>query len=123
VPDTKNGKAHTVFLSSYALDQFKALHQLTGLSPWCFPVSRANGPVCHKTVTKQVADRQRDTPPMKGRTQQTHALVLSGGDWRPHDLRRTGATLMAELGALPDVVERCLNHTEENKVRRIYQRA
>ena len=49
--------------------------------------------------------------------------VLSGGDWRPHDLRRTGATLMAELGALPDVVERCLNHTEENKVRRIYQRA
>ena len=30
---------------------------------------------------------------------------------------------MAELGALPDVIERCLNHTEENKMKRIYQRA
>ncbi len=31
--------------------------------------------------------------------------------------------MMAELGALPDVVEKCLNHTEEKKVKRIYQRA
>ena len=31
--------------------------------------------------------------------------------------------MMAELGTLPDVVERCLNHTEENKMKRIYQRA
>jgi len=30
---------------------------------------------------------------------------------------------MAELGALPDVVEKCLNHTEVAKVKRIYQRA
>ena len=30
---------------------------------------------------------------------------------------------MAELGALPDVIEKCLNHTEENKMKRIYQRA
>lgn len=30
---------------------------------------------------------------------------------------------MAELGALPDVVEKCLNHTEVGKVKRIYQRA
>lgn len=30
---------------------------------------------------------------------------------------------MAELGALPDVIEKCLNHTEESKMKRIYQRA
>ena len=30
---------------------------------------------------------------------------------------------MAELGVLPDVIERCLNHTEQSKVKRIYQRA
>jgi len=30
---------------------------------------------------------------------------------------------MAELGALPDVVEKCLNHAEAGKVKRIYQRA
>ncbi|MCY1383897.1 hypothetical protein D9M69_720680 [compost metagenome] len=29
---------------------------------------------------------------------------------------------MTMLGVLPEVAERCLNHTEENKVKRIYQR-
>jgi integrase len=38
-------------------------------------------------------------------------------------LRRTGATLMASLGVRPDVIEKCLNHTEQNKIQRIYQRA
>ena len=51
------------------------------------------------------------------------ALVFPDGKWNPHDLRRTAATTMAELGALPDVVEKCLHHTEVNKVKRIYQRA
>jgi len=60
---------------------------------------------------------------MSGRTKLIDALALPGGQWRPHDLRRTGASMMAELGVLPDVVERCLNHTEENKMKRIYQRA
>jgi integrase len=59
---------------------------------------------------------------MSGRSKQTDSLALAGGQWRPHDLRRTGATLMAELGVLPDVIERCLNHTEQTKVKRIYQR-
>ena len=29
---------------------------------------------------------------------------------------------MVKLGVLPEVAERCLNHAEENKVKRIYQR-
>ncbi|MFZ5525349.1 MAG: site-specific integrase, partial [Pseudomonadota bacterium] len=76
-----------------------------------------------KTVTKQVADRQRGKNPMSGRTKLVDTLTLPGGQWRPHDLRRTGASMMAELGVLSDVVERCLNHAEENKMKRIYQRA
>jgi integrase len=124
LPETKNGKRHTVHLNDLALRQFEALRQRTGLTEWVFPASRLNGPVCPKTVTKQVADRQRgDDEPMSGRSKQTHSLALAGGQWRPHDLRRTGATLMAELGVLPDVIERCLNHTEQTKVKRIYQRA
>ena len=50
------------------------------------------------------------------------ALVLSGGKWTPHDLRRTGATLMGDLGISSDVIDKCLNHTEENKMKRTYQR-
>lgn len=124
LPETKNGKRHTVHLNDMALRAFEALRQHSGLTAWVFPNSRLNGPVCVKTVTKQVADRQRgDDAPMSGRTKQTNSLALAGGQWRPHDLRRTGATLMAELGVLPDVIERCLNHTEQSKVKRIYQRA
>jgi integrase len=124
LPDTKNGKRHTVQLNDIAIRQFDALRQHTGLTEWVFPASRLNGPVCPKTVTKQVADRQRgDDEPMSGRTKQTNSLALGDGKWTPHDLRRTGATLMAELGVLPEVIERCLNHTEQTKVKRIYQRA
>ena len=32
-------------------------------------------------------------------------------DWTLHDLRRTAATRMAELGVAPHVVEKLLNHT------------
>ena len=35
---------------------------------------------------------------------------------------RGGATMMTALGVLPEVAERCLNHTEENRVKRTYQR-
>lgn len=39
-----------------------------------------------------------------------------------HDLRRTAATIMGDLGIRPEVIDRCLNHKEQNKVRRTYQR-
>lgn len=131
LPDTKNGKRHEIWLSDFALDQLKQLHSITGLTPWLFPATRAKKDrpdftdhVCEKTVTKQVGDRQRPgAKPMSGRSKHTVALVLPEGKWTPHDLRRTGATVMAELGAMPDAVEKCLNHTEEKKVKRIYQRA
>jgi integrase len=48
---------------------------------------------------------------------------LPGGRWTPHDLRRTGATLMGELGVHGDVIEKCLNHLEQSKIKRTYQRA
>ena len=59
---------------------------------------------------------------MRGRLKLSAELLLSGGPWRPHDLRRTGATMMGELGVMPSVIERCLNHRERSKVERTYQR-
>src|SRR5262249_56944770 len=45
--------------------------------------------------------------------------------WRIHDLRRTAATGMAELGVLPHIVEAVLNHVSGHKgrVAGIYNRA
>lgn len=48
--------------------------------------------------------------------------AAAAGKRMTHDLRRTGATLMAALGVRPDVIERCLNHAEENRMKRTYQR-
>ncbi len=61
---------------------------------------------------------------MKGRAKgdKIGALLLPGGQWTSHDLRRSGATLMGELGVDGDTIERCLNHIEQNRIKRTYQR-
>ena len=120
--NSKNGREHIVYLSSFAIRHFVKLKELTCAGDWCFPASRKSDSLCSKTVTKQITDRQRDCGGHKNRSKQIGALKLSRGMWKPHDLRRTGATLMNSLGVLPEVAERCLNHMEENKIKRIYQR-
>jgi integrase len=143
IPETKNGRPHKVYLSNFAAARFEEIRgaakekrandKAAGKSvkplAWVFPDRKESNAVSPKTVTKQLADRQREpvadeekAKPMTRRSLQTEALRLSGGYWSPHDLRRTGATMMVALGVLPEVAERCLNHTEENKVKRIYQR-
>ena len=52
----------------------------------------------------------------------TDSLMLAGGRWTAHDLRRTAATLMARLGVSSDVIDECLNHVIESRVRRTYIR-
>lgn len=59
---------------------------------------------------------------MSKRTKKSDSLILPGGKWTPHDLRRSGATLMGNSGIRPDIIEKCLNHVEQNKMMRIYQR-
>lgn len=122
--NSKNGKAHTVYLSAFTASQFATLHSINGDSRWCYPNRSQTGPVCTKTITKQLTDRQREphSGAMSNRSAAPQALLLPGGKWTPHDLRRTGASMMVAMGVLPEVAERCLNHTEENKVKRIYQR-
>lgn len=119
--NSKNAKDHTVYLSGFAAEQFQALHALSGDSGWCLPAKDGQDHVCLKSITKQIKDRMRDEP-LSNRTQATGALLLAGGAWTPHDLRRTGATTMGELGVMGEVIERCLNHVEQNKLKRVYQR-
>jgi integrase len=120
--NSKNGRPHTIFLSNFALCHFQALQAINGTSQWCFPNRDDSGNVCVKTVTKQLGDRQRgDASPMSRRSGYTSALTLPGGKWTPHDLRRTAATLMTALGVLPEVADKCLNHTEERRMKRTYQ--
>lgn len=121
--NSKNGRPHTIYLSDFALRHFKTLHAINGSGQWCFPNRDGSAHVCVKTVTKQLGDRQRgNATPMSRRSSYTNSLTLPGGKWTPHDLRRTAATLMTALGVLPEVAEKCLNHAEESRVKRTYQR-
>ncbi|MGL1834947.1 tyrosine-type recombinase/integrase [Rhodocyclaceae bacterium SMB388] len=124
--NSKNARAHTVYLSDFAQQHFaelKARAERLGSDWLCPSKHKDDSHVCPKSLAKQIGDRQRPgLEPMKGRTPLTESLVLSGGKWTPHDLRRTGATLMGTLGVRPDVIEKCLNHVEQNRLVRIYQR-
>jgi integrase len=121
--NSKNGKPHLINLSDFALYHFARLHEFSGGHEWLYPARNGVGHIDPKTVTKQTTDRQRaDGERLAGRSKKTDSLVLTGGKWTPHDLRRSGATLMAELGVMGAIIERCLNHVEANKVKRIYNR-
>ena len=119
--NSKNAKAHTVFLSDFTQTQLQQLKDITGNSNWCFPSRTGESHVELKSIAKQIKDRTRSEP-LANRAKAAGTLLLTGGNWTPHDLRRTGATMMGELGVMGEVIERCLNHVEQNKLKRIYQR-
>lgn len=127
LPDTKNQRDHTIHLSELAVRQFHVLHSLRpngadgSLCTWVFPNAANDGPVCPKSLTKQLGDRQRPAERrMSHRAKDTSTLIVPGGKWTPHDLRRTAATMMARLGFSSDVIDECLNHKITSKVARVY---
>ncbi|WP_158935055.1 site-specific integrase [Burkholderia sp. S171] len=126
--NTKTQTAITIYLSDFVLRQFQALWDkrqkldADKRSAWVFP-SRTDRlkPLNNQTVGKALADRQRDNGnPIAGRTEQVDALMLPGGEWRCHDLRRTAGTLMQVLHIPEGVAHRCLNHAQADKLSRIY---
>jgi integrase len=121
--NSKNGKPHVIYLSKFAIQQFSILLKLKASPIWIFPNTKKIDHVCEKSITKQLGDRQLadDRNPMSGRSKYCRTLSLEGGKWTPHDLRRTGATIMGNLGVRPDVIEKCLNHVEQNKMKKTYQ--
>lgn len=117
----KNDKGHVIHLSAFALAVVKHLLALESDSDYVFPGKTPGSHVSEKTFTRNLTDRQTREKPVKSRKNGTE-LDLPGGHWTMHDLRRTGATMMGELGIDPKVIDLCQNHVEENKVKRTYQR-
>lgn len=114
---TKKKKTdHKIYLSDFALNQFKQLHELTGDTQWVFPARYTDGHVCVKSASKQIGDRQVMFKNRNKKHQyrvENNGLVLSDREWTPHDLRRTGATMIQSLvgkqtGIL--LADLCLHH-------------
>ena len=97
----KNGKAHTLPLTSLAQN----LIPTRGASPYMFPA------------------RGNDARPYNGWSKTTEKLKCAVGfsDWCLHDLRRSAASGMARIGGQPHVIERVLNHAQQGMTA-IYQR-
>lgn len=124
----KSKRDQLVYLSDFTFNQFQQLHTITGHTKWAFPAKNSSvhsdNHVCVKSVTKQVGDRQTQ---FKKRTKElsnrvnNNTLVLGAEDWTPHDMRRTGATMMRkDLKLSRDVINLCQNHTIGTKIDKAY---
>jgi integrase len=112
-----------VYLSDFSLRQFGELHTLTGDSEWVFPARYKEGHVDIKSASKQVGDRQIKFKQRSKKLQyriENDSLVLGDEEWTPHDLRRTGATMMQTLKINRDVINLCQNHVIGTKIDRVY---
>jgi integrase len=100
IPETKNGEPHTVPLSRQAIDLLRS-----------------------RAPTDDTINRKQPDPsalifatstgaPLGNWDRETKVLQEASGTegWTRHDLRRTGATMLGEMGELPDIIEAALNH-------------
>lgn len=110
----KRSKAHNVYLAEQAIDILVALKTCAGNSKYLLP-SRydADAPMSRATfnriTTAVVAQAKKAGLPLEPFT--------------VHDLRRTGSTLLNELGFNSDWIEKCLAHEDGRSSRGIYNKA
>ena len=110
----KRSKAHNVYLSQQAIDIFIALKTCAGNSRYVLrsrydadaPMSRAT---FNRITTAVVARAKKEGLPLEPFT--------------VHDLRRTGSTLLNELGFNSDWIEKCLAHEDGRSSRGVYNKA
>ena len=110
----KRSRPHNVYLSTQALDIMIALKTCAGNSKYLLP-SRydADAPMSRATfnrVTYSVIEKAKE-----------QGLPLA--PFTVHDLRRTGSTLLNELGFNSDWVEKCLAHEDGRSSRGVYNKA
>jgi integrase len=107
---TKNGLAHEVPLSDLAAGILKQAIAREGRSGRDTIFGDGSGGFSGWSKAKAALDKRIEPKPAA---------------WRVHDLRRTVATRMADLGVLPHVIEAILNHISGHKagVAGVYNRA
>jgi integrase len=110
----KRSKAHNVYLSRQALDIMIALKTCAGNSCYLLP-SRydADAPMSRATFNRVTAAVY----------EKAHEAGLPLEPFTVHDMRRTGSTLLNELGFNSDWIEKCLAHEDGRSSRGVYNKA
>lgn len=110
----KKNRDHNVYLSQQSLDILVALKTCAGNSPYLLPSRyEADQPMSNATfnrITIAVVDRAKG-----------EGLPLE--PFTVHDLRRTGSTLLNELGFNKDWIEKALAHEDNRTSRGTYNKA
>lgn len=110
----KRGRAHNVYLSRQSLELMRTLKAKAGHSRYLLPSPHnAEVPMSRATlnrVTASIATRA-----------QKEGVALE--PFTVHDLRRTGSTLLNELGFNGDWIEKCLAHEDGRSSRGVYNKA
>ncbi|MCB9964891.1 MAG: tyrosine-type recombinase/integrase, partial [Rhodospirillales bacterium] len=103
--NTKNGKEHCVPLAEQAVSLLQGIRALAlGDAHYVF-TTLGDRPFSGFSKAKARLDK------LISDQQTTEEFTNKLKPWRIHDLRRTAASGMAELGISPHVVERVLNHS------------
>ena len=100
IPETKNGEPHEVPLSRQAMALLNS--RLPGGEDGS-PATPDPAALVFATATgARLGNWDRATKAI-------HKASSTEG-WNRHDLRRTGATMLGDMGVLPDIIEAALNH-------------
>lgn len=122
---TKNRQAHTIYLSSLAVEIIHSLLPVSGNSQSVFDTGhyRDGGHIHADTLTGVIA-RLRGMATGAKKKLVSDAPLADMPSFSVHDIRRSAATVWGEyLKTEPHVIERMLNHQPLNKLVATYQRA
>ncbi|MCH9647792.1 MAG: tyrosine-type recombinase/integrase [Deltaproteobacteria bacterium] len=95
IPETKNGRPHSVYLTPMALEILDVLD--SGGRGWVFAAKNARTHLDRNVLPRAAA--------------RINKALEAEATWTPHDLRRTVETSLARLGVDPFVVDRITNHS------------
>jgi integrase len=113
---TKNGEPHTVPLSDQAAELLRKIHA-AGIPQKPKGRRKRGGAPAEplQPLPLELGDlifRSARGTALGDWDYATKALqdASKTGGWHRHDLRRTGATMLGEMGEIPDIIEAALNH-------------
>jgi integrase len=128
---SKNGKSHRVYLTDTALDLVGPLEVLDSLTKekkpkgFIFPCTNFNkNQAMGRLSISQAVGRNLAVPILingkpvfdkDGKAVTENKLGVA--DFTPHDLRRTAATFMSQMGTMDEIIDAVLNHTKQGIIR------
>ena len=110
----KRSQAHNVYLARQALDILIALKTCSGNSRYLLPSRYDSNSLMSRATFNRITTAVAERAKMEG-------LPLK--PFTVHDLRRTGSTLLNELGVNSDWIEKCLAHEDGRSSRGVYNKA